>query len=398
MTNRRRWTQQAWILLGAVDIATERKQAEEEGRDLSSVEAEFDAVQQLELNSEADWQRAEALLDAVQELPLVDGYAYEEPSDLKGIKAARPRAGMPAPRDGALSPAELRDKALGAWQGRASGCLLGKPVEGRRSWGIRKYLESQGRWPLDRYFSNNVDPAVAQECGFDIRRDGLYEEGITCMPEDDDTNYTATGLALVKQSGKSFRPEHAAGLWLTNIPYIHVCTAERIAYKNLASGIGPPESASHRNPYREWIGAQIRADFFGYVCPGDPELAAELAWRDACISHVKNGIYGEMWVAAMLAAAYVCDDVKTVIRAGLGQIPAKCRLTENIETIIALRESGASFDEAIADVRTRWNEDSAHDWCHTISNAEVCAVSLLWGDLDFEKSICMSVKIGRAHV
>ena len=98
MTNRRRWTQQAWILLGAVDIATERKQAEEEGRDLSSVEAEFDAVQQLELNSEADWQRAEALLDAVQELPLVDGYAYEEPSDLKGIKAARPRAGMPAPR------------------------------------------------------------------------------------------------------------------------------------------------------------------------------------------------------------------------------------------------------------------------------------------------------------
>ncbi|HJN18732.1 MAG TPA: ADP-ribosylglycohydrolase family protein, partial [Armatimonadota bacterium] len=70
------------------------------------------------------------------------------------------------------------------------------------------------------------------------------------------------------------------------------------------------------------------------------------------------------------------------------------RLTENIETIIALRESGASFDEAIADVRTRWNEDSAHDWCHTISNAEVCAVSLLWGDLDFEKSICMSVMPG----
>lgn len=31
------------------------------------------------------------------------------------------------------------------------------------------------------------------------------------------------------------------------------------------------------NPYNDWIGAQIRADLYGWVCPGRPALAAKLA-------------------------------------------------------------------------------------------------------------------------
>ena len=57
------------------------------------------------------------------------------------------------------------------------------------------------------------------------------------------------------------------------------------------------------NPYREWIGAQIRADICGYV-PRPPGAAAKLAFRDASLSHTANGIYGAMWSAALVAAAF----------------------------------------------------------------------------------------------
>ncbi|MGB2938003.1 MAG: ADP-ribosylglycohydrolase family protein, partial [Phycisphaerae bacterium] len=145
------------------------------------------------------------------------------------------------------------------------------------------------------------------------------------------------------------------------------------------------------NPCREWIGAQIRADFFGWAAPGRLQRAAEWAWRDASVSHVKNGIYGEMWVAAMLAAAWTTDDIETIIRAGLAQIPEKSRLAAEIEKVLGWKKGGWTFDQAIDQIHTDWDEAFPHDWCHTISNAAIVAVGLLWGDLDFEKSVCRAV-------
>lgn len=392
MPTRHNWSGQPWLFLTHGDLQIERLQALDEGRDLSSVEAEFTAIAELDLDEPASQQRAEALLEAVQDLPVVPDYAYVEPSDLAGIQAARPAPGY-LPRPG-LDHAALLDKALGAWAGRAAGCLLGKPVEGRRAWQIEKYLKTQNRWPLDRYFSLDIPEDIAKECGFNTSWRALYEEGINCMVEDDDTNYTATGLAICRQYGAGFTPDDVGRFWLGNLPILHVCTAERSAYRNLVAGLAPPESALFHNPYREWIGAQIRADFFGYVNPGQPERAADFAWRDASISHIRNGLYGEMWVAAMLAAAYVSDDLETVIRAGMAQIPAQCRLQEALEHMLGLHGSGATYEQAVADLRSRWDENSGHHWCHTVSNAELVAIALLWGEKDFGKTICYAVMPG----
>ena len=61
------------------------------------------------------------------------------------------------------------------------------------------------------------------------------------------------------------------------------------------------------NPYRETLGARIRADVFGYAAPGNPEKAASMAYREATLTNAKNGLYGAMFTAAMLACAAVCS-------------------------------------------------------------------------------------------
>ena len=150
-------------------------------------------------------------------------------------------------------------------------------------------------------------------------------------------------------------------------------TAEKVAYRNFDLGIWPPHSALFRNPFREWIGAQIRADVFGYVAPGQPQKAAALAFQDASISHAKNGVYGEMFIAAMIAAAFAAEDANSIVDAGLGEIPKDSRLA------VAIRATQAWCQQEMAASEPKWqnvweniNEHYGHyHGVHTINNAAV---------------------------
>lgn len=371
-------------------LQVERQQLTDEGRDLTSVAAEFDALLNADLDADPGAQaRAAALLDACAGLPRRADYPYDEPSDLAGIRAAQP---TDAPAWFVADPGDddLFDRVLGAWLGRCAGCLLGKPVEGWRSPAMWGFLKAQGLYPLADFFRSDAPAELYDK--YKVSRERAYIDRVTHMPEDDDTNYTVTGLAIMQQRGAGFTPEDVANFWLQNIPILHTFTAERAAYRNFVNLIPPPASATHRNPYREWIGAQIRADFWGYTALGDPQLAAEYAWRDASISHVKNGIYGEMWVAAMLAAAPYVHDVEAVIRIGLGEIPARCRLAEDIRQVIGWYHEGIDSEEAIRRIHGRWDERNPHHWCHTNSNAQIVALGLLWGQHDYGQAICAAVQ------
>ena len=398
------WTNDIWLHISKKDLEIEHLQCQDEGKDLAKLQGEFDALAAMPDDLElAFQQRAGKLMDKCQKLRPRPGHPWKEPNDLASIQRhRRNRAKLPNVRP---TDEGILERSLGAWQGRSAGCLLGKTVEGRTRQQIETYLKSQNRWPLSFYFSNQADENVRKECNFRQPADPTYIENITCMVEDDDTNYTTTGLAVVERRGKDFTPADVARFWMSDIPILHTCTAERVAYRNLVSLVGPPgpdgkvegnfSSATYRNPYREWIGAQIRADFFGYVNPADMERAAAWAWRDACISHVRNGIYGEMWVAAMLAAAYVLtEDLEKVIRAGLGEIPAKSRLHADLNQVLQWRKDKLDYWQAVDQLHARWAQTNPHHWCHTNSNAQIVAMALLWGEMDYGKTVCYAVMPG----
>jgi ADP-ribosylglycohydrolase len=211
------------------------------------------------------------------------------------------------------------------------------------------------------------------------------------MARDDDMDYTILGLSYLERFGLGFTSQDVANAWLGGVPYYLVYTAEREAYRNLVNGLRPPQSATYRNPYREWIGAQIRADAFGYVAPGWPEQGAEFAYRDASVSHVKNGTYGEMWVAAMLAVALVSDDLDEVLAAGLAEIPAHCRLAEAVHDTAAARRKHATWQAAWDDLMGRYGH---YHGVHTINNAVIVLLGLLYGELDLGRTVSIAVMGG----
>ncbi len=379
----------SWELYSkAVD--TEMRQCADEGRDVAQYQKLAEAIQAMEPSPIRE-EAAELLWRAVTAAPIRADYPYVEPDALAEIQAARPedRAQwqIPAP------DAALENKVRGAWLGRVCGCLLGKPVEGWRTPNLHKLLRATDNFPLKRYMSMaDVEKAGLTEAtgpwaAWIDRIDGA-------APVDDDTNYTALAARVIETYGRDFTPANMAEAWVALQPKNAYCTAERRAFRNFVIGIRPPLSAAYKNPDREFIGAQIRADYFGYINPGNPELAAGMAWRDACISHVKNGVYGEMFVAAMLAVAAVCDDVKTVIRAGLAEIPMKSRLTEAVERVISWHESGVTQEECFRKIHELYDEFQAYDWVHTIPNAVIVAAALLYGEKDYARSICMAVETG----
>ena len=312
---------------------------------------------------------------------------YVEPSHLAGIRRLR---GGESKRWVITADDALPDRVHGAWLGRIAGCMLGKPVEGWSREQIRKFLEFVGEYPLANY----IPPAPESTPGYTDTKPnassarGNWDHAI----EDDDTNYTVIGLKIMEEFGPGFSTANVGHAWLGNLPYHHVCTAEKQAYMNLVNELPIDQVPMYLNPYREWIGAQIRADFWGYCAPGWPEKAAEFAYRDAALSHAKNGIYGEMMCAAMISAALVTDDLSEIIEAGLNEIPSTSRAAETVADCLKWREECANWEEAFEKMlRTYYGK---YSWVHTNNNLAVVLIALLYGWPDYEKTVCISVMQG----
>ncbi|MFF3456122.1 ADP-ribosylglycohydrolase family protein [Streptomyces sp. NPDC002730] len=318
-------------------------------------------------------------------------------------EAAWPGSGGPPPTPGTGGAGESHPHAhahphphalQAAWLGRAVGCLLGKPVEKLPLTAIRDLARATGNWPLNTWFTAKGLPAELAAAHPWNRRSAATSlaENIDGMPEDDDLNYPLLNLVLLQRHGRSFTTDHVARLWLDELPAGRTFTAERVAYRNLLSGIEPPLTARHRNPFREWIGAAIRADVHGWTHPGDPAAAAAQAHRDAVLTHTANGVYGAMFIAATIAtAAGGRSDIHQCLRTGLRVVPPRSRLAQAVRFGIDTAHKEPNFDQAVDRLHTVYGH---HHWVHVIPNIALLAAALTHADGDFTGSICRAVSGG----
>ena len=288
-------------------------------------------------------------------------------------------------------PARIR----AAWQGRISGCMLGKPVEvlsfQQGLGGLTVYLEDTGALPLRDY--------VPLEQGSTVDRLGraCCRGHISRAEPDDDINYTVLALLLLEEHGAGFDVADVARAWLRLLPAGATWTAERAAYATLLAHMnsefvngeapGFDLALCSDNEYNDWIGAQIRADLYGWVCPGRPALAAELAARDASLSHRGDGMHGAMFVAALAAAIPASASLDAAIDSALEQIPGHSLAA----AAVAFGRGIVGQDDAVDRLH---REYAGLPPVHTLNNLALVVWALLSAGDDFSAAIGDAVAAG----
>lgn len=337
----------------------------------------------------------------LKKLPIDKKLAQQEPNKLEKIKALR----LDGPRKmwDKIDRKVYKTKLEGAFLARMAACTLGAPVE---FYAIKKMQElarynEEGFPPVD-YWKDVPDPyylrynTTERMCFTRDRMDGV--------PCDDDIMYTILGLLVVEEHGLDFTVEDVAKVW---DKYITVaCTAEEVAVDNFRKGVPAKKAADKNNPFCELIGAFIRADPWGYIAAGWPEKAAEMAYRDAYLSHRRQGIYGEMFFAAAIAAAFVVDDPMEALRIGLTEIPAKCKLAKEIKWALEIAPTVKDYKQARALIDERYTHTFQGMYAgfdeeyigmhpaHTINNAVLVVFGLAIGGKDFTKVASETVAMG----
>lgn len=331
-------------------------------------------------------------LDAYEALAL-SAQDPDEPDDLERIRALRPDG----PRRLCTEiPQDYASRLRGAFLGRMAGCTLGAGLEFNSVDNMKAWAEHFGaEYPLRDYWPEVFHPQAPHYI-VGKKRD-LTRGRMDAVPPDDDTIYTLMGLMTMEEYGPDFTQEDMAAAWKRYLPLgpdephgMRGCWwGERKLLKNLHAGVPLPQAGVRRNPNLQNIAAWTRADAYGYALPGWPEKAAELAWRDASINHRRNGVYGAMFMAATIAAAFAVEDPLEAVRIGLTEIPKDCLFAQGIRW--ALEQTCTDYRSASDAV---WERYAGMFNGSALTNALHVVMGLQVGGMDFTRTIGETVAMG----
>lgn len=246
----------------------------------------------------------------------------------------------------------FKDSIRAAWMSQLIGAAMGTMVEG--------------------YTSENLYKAFGDVKDY-IREPNTYNDDIT---------FELAFLDAFKDKGYDVTSKDIALSWIGLIP----CgwSAEEIALRNIRAGFMPPESASFNNPFNEWIGAQMRGAICGMVAPGNPRLAAKLAWTDGEVSHINNGILGEVFNAVMISLSFVMSDEKEIVKTAISCIPKDSEYYSVVKFAYDSCLKHSDWHDALRDCQEKYIK---YNWIHAYPNACCEIIALMYGDGDFDKTL-----------
>ena len=272
-------------------------------------------------------------------------------------------------------PSDYVERVYAGVLGKIIAVYLGRPIEG---WSYEMITERFGE--ISYYVHEALgEPLIVT----DDDLSGTFTF-VRAMP--DYGNNLDLTPAQIGQTWLNYIVEGKTILWWGGIGDV----TEHTAYLRLKNGIRPPRSGSielNGPVMAEQIGSQIFIDGWGMIAPGEPELAADLARRAACVSHDGEAIYGAQVVAALVAQAFVESDMNKLIDSATSLIPSDSTSYRMIEKVRNWHARQPDWRETLAQIDSEYNRDRYPGNCHIVPNHARIILALLYGDDDFQKAM-----------
>lgn len=282
-----------------------------------------------------------------------------------------------------LQKKDYDKKVLGCWMGKNIGGTLGAPFEWKRQINNVKYYEQElGGEPLPN----------------------------------DDLDIQLLWLIAMEERGIDIDSKVLADYWQLYV------TPHWVEYGNakinMKSGLMPPLSGISNNSFKDSNGCFIRSEIWACISPGCPGIAIKAAYEDAIIDHGDGeGMYAEIFCAAVESSAFVINDIDKLINIGLSYIPAECGVSKVIKNVVKSYKSSKTWLEARNEILKKYRgaikPEMFDGQIGGISKEEekkgfkdgkigydaplnigMVLIGLLYGEGDFSKSIIITINCG----
>ncbi len=277
-------------------------------------------------------------------------------------------------------PENYLERVYAGWLGKIVGIRLGAAIEG---WTYEK---------IQRVFGEIWD----------------YPASYKNFAADDDSNGPLCLIRALEECEDlaQFSAQDVGNALLNYAPFEHGffwwggygVSTEHTAYLNLWAGIPAPRSGSIQQngaTMAEQIGGQIFIDPWGLVSPGNPAQAASLAKKAASVTHDGNGVWGGVFVACAISLAFTEPDLQKVLEKALAFLPEDCAYAQVVRAVRAFyREHPEDWRACFRYIQENFGYDKYPGNCHILPNAAVMVLSLLYGEGDFTRTLCICTMCG----